>query len=132
MKKLFISCPMKGRTEENIRKSMERMHKIAEIIFDQKLEVIPTYIEDNPSENIVYEGIWYLGKSIQLLSEADFFIGIGWTDLFKGCNIERTVAENYGMRCTYVDVGELMPDALMLEKEYWEKLTTPNKCSHGL
>lgn len=25
MKKLFISCPMKGRTEENIRKSMERM-----------------------------------------------------------------------------------------------------------
>ena len=51
MKKLFISCPMKGRTEENIRKSMEKMHKIAEIIFDQELEVIPTYIEDNPPEN---------------------------------------------------------------------------------
>lgn len=27
MKKLFISCPMKGRTEENIRKSMEKMHR---------------------------------------------------------------------------------------------------------
>ena len=51
MKKLFISCPMKGRTEENIRKSMEKMHKIAEIIFDQELEVIPTYINDNPPEN---------------------------------------------------------------------------------
>lgn len=24
MKKLFISCPMKGRTEENIKKSMEK------------------------------------------------------------------------------------------------------------
>lgn len=31
MKKLFISVPMKGRTEENIRKSIEKMHKIAEI-----------------------------------------------------------------------------------------------------
>lgn len=44
MKKLFISCPMKGRTEENISKSMDQMHKIAEIIFDQELEAIPTYI----------------------------------------------------------------------------------------
>ena len=27
------------------------MHEIAEIYFDEKLEVIPTYIEDNPPEN---------------------------------------------------------------------------------
>ena len=44
MKKIFISCPMKGRTEENIRKSMEKMHKIAEEIFEQELEVIPSYM----------------------------------------------------------------------------------------
>lgn len=75
MKKLFISCPMKGRTEENIRKSMEKMHKLAEIIFDQKLEVIPTYIEDNPPESS-NQGIWYLGKSIELLADADYFIGV--------------------------------------------------------
>lgn len=35
MKKLFISCPMKGRTEENIRKTMDKMHKIAEAMFEQ-------------------------------------------------------------------------------------------------
>ena len=75
MKKLFISCPMKDRTEENIRKSMEKMHKIAEIIFDQELEVIPTYINDNPPENN-HEAIWYLGKSIELLAQADFYIGV--------------------------------------------------------
>ena len=40
MKKLFISVPMKGRTEENIRKSLEKMHKLAEIVFDEKLEVL--------------------------------------------------------------------------------------------
>lgn len=47
-KKLFISCPMKGRTEEDIRHDMNRMHKMAEIVFDQELEVIPSYIENDP------------------------------------------------------------------------------------
>ena len=31
MKKLFISCPMKGRTEENIKNTMNRLHKLAEV-----------------------------------------------------------------------------------------------------
>ena len=63
MKKLFISCPMKGRTNENIKKSMDKMHKIAEIIFDQQLEVIDSFIEGNiPETN--NQSVYYLGESI--------------------------------------------------------------------
>lgn len=120
MKKLFISCPMKGRTEENIRNSMERMHKLAEIIFDEELEVIPTYIEDNPPENN-NKAIWYLGKSIQLLAEADYFIGIDWYDFYKGCSIERDVANRYGIKSTYVDMHTFMPDAFDVMKTEEEK-----------
>lgn len=121
MKKLFISCPMKGRTEENIRKSMEQMHKIAEIVFDQELEVIPTYIEDNPPENN-NQAVWYLGKSIQMLAEADFFIGVDFSEYFKGCNIESNVARKYGIRSTYVNMYDLMPDAVEVEKKYWNEM----------
>lgn len=121
MKKLFISCPMKGRTEENIRKSMEKMHKIAEIVFEQELEVIPTYIEDNPPENN-NRAIWYLGKSIQLLAQADFFIGVEYMDFYKGCMTEREIARNYGIRSTCVNVYELMPDAVEVERKYWEAM----------
>ena len=103
MKKLFISCPMKGRTEENIKKSMEKMHEIAEIVFDQELEVIPSYIEDNPPENC-QQAVWYLGESIKKLSEADFFIGVDYSEFFKGCEIERNVARQYGIRSTYVNM----------------------------
>ena len=127
MKKLFISCPMKGRTEENIRKSMEQMHKIAEIVFDQELEVIPSYIEDNPPENS-RQAVWYLGKSIQLLAEADFFIGIDYSDFYHGCRIENEVARLYGIKATTVGLHEMMPDALEVEKKYWddcEKTCTP-------
>ena len=95
MKKLFISCPMKGRTEENIRKSMEKMHKIAEAVFEQELEVIPSYIEDHPPKDS-REAIWYLGESVKLLSKADFFIGPDYSE-YKGCDIERSVAISYAV-----------------------------------
>jgi hypothetical protein len=121
MKKLFISCPMKGRTEENIRKSMEQMHKIAEIVFDQELEVILTYIEENPPENN-NQAVWYLGKSIQMMAEADFFIGVDFSEHFKGCNVERDVARQYGIRSTYINMYDLMPDAAEVQKKYWNEM----------
>ena len=122
MKKLFISCPMKGRTEENIKKSMEKMHKMAEIIFDQELEVLPTYIEEEPPEGTANRGVWYLGKSIEMLAEADFFIGVGYSDFFKGCEIECAVARSYGIRMANVEMHEVMPDAVQIEKEYWNNM----------
>ena len=74
-KKLFISCPMTGRTEDNIKKSMDKMHKIAEIVFDQELEVIDSYIPGEAPEG-VNRGVWYLGRSIEMMAEADYFIGV--------------------------------------------------------
>lgn len=115
MKKLFISVPMRGRTEENIRASIEKMHKMAEIIFGEELEVIPSYIEDHPPKNS-NEAVWYLGKSIQLMSEADYFIGtysyLGGT-VYPGCEIESSVASNYKIPCVLVDdldAHYIMPD----------------------
>lgn len=118
MKKLFISCPMKGRSEENVKKSMEKLHKMAEIIFDEELEVIDSYIDEEPeSKNIP---VWYLGKSIQMLAEADFFIGILYSDYWRGCMIEKDVANAYGIRSTLVDIREIMPDACEIESKYRE------------
>lgn len=51
MKKLFVSCPMKGRTDEAIKDSMERMRKIAELVFGEDLEAIDSFISDNAPED---------------------------------------------------------------------------------
>ena len=48
MKKLFVSVPMKGRKEENIKRDIEKMHKIAEAVFGEELELLDSYIEENP------------------------------------------------------------------------------------
>ena len=118
MKKLFISCPMKGRTEENIKNSMTRMHKIGELMFDQELEAIDTYIPDEAPEG-VNRGVWYLGESIKRMAAADYFIGICWSDAFKGCNIERDVARAYGIPVATVDIDEMMPDAAKIAQAFY-------------
>lgn len=65
---------MKDRTEAQIRGTMMQMHNIAEAVFGEELDVIQTYIPDPPSGT--NQALWYLGESIKMLSEADYFIGV--------------------------------------------------------
>lgn len=110
MKKLFISCPMKGRTEKNIRETFDYLHKVAEAVFDEELEDIDTYIEDDAPET-AREAVWYLGKSIQMMSEADYFIGIyDEQRAFNGCVIENQVAKFYGIPQYLVNLSFAAPD----------------------
>lgn len=97
MKKLFVSVPMKGRTEEEIRKSIDKMKKIAEIYEGEELELIDSYIEHNPPKDCK-QAIWYLGESLKKLSEADVFVTIDDSYEWNGCWTERGVAERYGIK----------------------------------
>ena len=101
--KLFISCPMRGLTDEMIKANREKMHKIAEIVFDQELEVIPSYISQDPPEGAMAP-MWYLGRSIQMMSEADYYIGVNMPYGYSnGCVIENDVAVTYGLQRYLVD-----------------------------
>ena len=101
--KLFISCPMRGLTDEMIKANREKMHKIAEIVFDQELEVIPSYISQDPPEGAMAP-MWYLGRSIQLMSEADYYIGVNMPYGYSNaCVIENNVAVTYGLQRYLVD-----------------------------
>ena len=112
MKKLFISCPMRGRTEEAIKDTMERMHKIAEALFGEELEVLPTYFEGNPPL-FANERLWYLGESIKKMSEADRFIGIYDPEKdYDGYIIENHVAKLYGVPQYLVDIKYIAPDVM--------------------
>jgi len=101
LKKLFISCPMKNRSKESIQESFETMHKVAEIMFGEELEVIQSYIDEDPP-NDVNAGIWYLAHSMLKLSEADYFIGVYNQRLsihenYNMCDFEERIARNYNI-----------------------------------
>ena len=97
MKKLFISVPMKGRTEEEIRASIAKMKRVAEAYEGEELELIDSYVEDTPPADN-HQAIWYLGKAIEKLSTADVFITIEDYWFWNGCAIETDVAIKYGIK----------------------------------
>ena len=101
MKKLFVSVPMKGRTEEEIKASIQKMKKIAEAYEGEELELIDSYVEGNPPKNN-HQSVWYLGKSLEKLSEADIFIGIEDDYNWSGCYIEGIAAHRYGIKDYHV------------------------------
>lgn len=101
MKKLFVSVPMKGRTEKEIKDSIQKMKKIAEAYEGEELELIDSYVEDNPPKNN-HQSVWYLGKSLEKLSEADIFIGIDDAYDWSGCYIERQAALRYDIKAYFV------------------------------
>lgn len=97
MKKLFVSVPMKGRTEEEIKASIQKMKKIAEIYEGEELELVDSYIEDNPPKDN-NEAVWYLGESLKKLAQADVFVGIDDVLNWSGCYIESEVAVRYEIK----------------------------------
>ena len=97
MKKLFISQPMRGLTDEEILKVREEIRIRAEKTIGEPVELIDSFIEDYPGEINKSIPVWYLGKSIQLLSQADVaYFGGDWRNA-RGCKIEHEIAKEYGI-----------------------------------
>lgn len=110
MKKLFASVPMRGRTEEEIRESFAKMKRIAEAYEGEELELIDTWIPEEPPEGAKASAVWYLGKSLEMLSTADVFIGASTYGYFPGCSVEEDVAHLYGIKHYHVDATDIIPN----------------------
>lgn len=99
IKKLFISQPMKGKTDEEILQEREKAIALAKERIEEQgeeadIEVIESFFQSAPAEA---RPLWFLGKSLELLSTADFvYFAEGWQDA-RGCKIEHTCAVEYGI-----------------------------------
>jgi len=95
MKKLFISQPMRGKTDEEIKTERAEIIKRVTERFGE-VEVIDSFIEENAPGN-ANSGLWYIGKSLELLSTADCaYFAEGWRN-YRGCKIEHECAVQYGI-----------------------------------
>ena len=89
--KIFISQPMKGLSEKEIKFNREKAIKNIKSLYGDDAEIIDSFIEGEGNS------LWFLGKSIELLSTADvaYFLK-GWNKA-RGCRIEYMCASNYGI-----------------------------------
>ena len=95
--KLFISQPMKGKTDEQI---LEERNKAAGlfILEGENVEIIDSFIKGAPAQAAP---LWYLGESIKLLGEADVVYFCKDWQKYNGCTIEHECAVRYGKTIVY-------------------------------
>lgn len=109
MIKVFISQPMKGKSEKEITLVRRVLERIAQKKLNNEAEIIDSYFEDYPCakdhKNIALK---YLAKSIDKLADADVLISYDdYSRMANGCYIERECAEGYG-----IIVVTITPDKL--------------------
>lgn len=96
-KKVMISQPMRGKTNEQIK---EERSNIVKTLQNKNYEVIDTIIsKDAPKD--CDEAIYYLSKSIEFIGQVDcVYFMKGW-EKARGCKIEHQVAVEYGKEIMY-------------------------------
>ena len=94
MKKLFISQPMKGKTDEEILAERRKAIRSAERQLGEAIEVIDSFFQSAPADA---KPLWYLGESLKLLATADVaYFAKGWNEA-RGCKIEHTCVVEYNI-----------------------------------
>ncbi len=94
--KVFISQPMRGKTEEFIK--TERTNAVNTVCrMYPDVEILDTYFEDFNGN-----AAQFLGKSIMKLGEADLAVFLSGWDEARGCLIEQRVCRDYGIKRLYL------------------------------
>lgn len=128
MKKLFISQPMKGKSDDEILREREKAIQKAKEVCGEEVEVIDSFFQSAPADA---KPMWFLGKSLELLSTADIaYFAAGWNEA-RGCKIEHECAVEYGIDTIedyfeYEDEGmsfgvaiELLKKGVKVAREGW-------------
>ena len=92
--KIFISQPMKHKTNEEIEAERNEIKKkLDEKYGEGNYEIIDSFITGGVPNDA--KPLWFLGKSLEFLSTADAAIFAKDWDKARGCIIEHIACENY-------------------------------------
>ena len=96
MIKIFISQPMRGKTDDEILKAREKAIEAIKEYHGDEIQILDSYFSDYDPENGCIP-LKYLAKSLEILADADiaYFLK-GWQDA-RGCRIENECAIEYGI-----------------------------------
>lgn len=99
MKNIMISQKMNNVPDSVIHENREKIkYYIVNNMFpNENIQFINSYVEDYPPSTILNIPVYYLGKSIQSMAEADTLVVEAGAEEARGCKIEISVAQAYGI-----------------------------------
>lgn len=98
MIKIFISCPMNGLADEQIKRNIAKAKTICEIANAGlgEHQYLDSFTEDKTllphGQHIL---VAYLSASIELLSNSDLVVFVPGWEKARGCRIEHQIAKDY-------------------------------------
>ena len=101
--KVFISQPMKGRTAKEI---LEERDAVIEYLKQRygNISIIDSFLDISEPPEVKTIPVFYLGKSIQLLSDADLCVVVVNVSDNNGCQIEMEVCKRYGIELIQISL----------------------------
>ena len=105
--KIFISMGMKSKSTGQVKVEMKKVldHIKTKLPDAVHIDSVITDADANIAAKGDDAGVWYLGESLKMMSEADIVFFVNDWKNFRGCSIERMVAERYGKFCVDVKVA---------------------------
>lgn len=92
--KLFISQPMRGKSDSEILNDRKAAIAMAKERLDTEADVIDSFFQGAPADA---SPLWCLGESLKLLGSADaVYFADGWEQA-RGYRIEHAAAVSYGI-----------------------------------
>jgi hypothetical protein len=112
MKKLYVCCPVKGREWKNVVDSFEKMKKIAEIVFEEELEIINPPLAMELKEVTLND----MARHLMNMAEADYFVGMyGWLgEGYRNIELENDLAFKYDIKRIMLDAECFVPDVIRM------------------
>lgn len=95
MKRLFVSQPMRGKTDEQILAEREIAVAEAKRLLGEEVEVIDSFFQGVCFED--NKPLYLLGKSLELMATADAIYCAPGYEKARGCRIEKLCALEYGI-----------------------------------
>lgn len=95
---IFLSLPMAGKTNKEILMDIMAMQDRAIAMFpDDEVDFVDSLIDEDPPEGC-RPGVYFLAKSIELMSYADLVIFNKDWEKARGCVVEHMVADKYQIK----------------------------------
>ena len=91
--KVFISQPMNGKTQDEIISTrIDIINRVLNKYKDSNITFTHSFLEFVPKKN---SSLFFLARSLELLSDADLAVFGGDWKNYRGCRIERICCEEY-------------------------------------
>lgn len=85
---------MRDKSDEQIKEERKRAVECAKEKLGEEIELIDSFFESAPHNA---KPLWFLGKSFELLSNADIAYFVSGWDKYRGCKMENKACKEYGI-----------------------------------